>query len=239
MIKFVILEDNKYQMEDITRLVMNYMLDTNYQFDILCYDKIEENIFTESKDSYDKFVFLLDYFLPNGTGIDVARRIREYNWDSPIVIFTGEREALAMDSFKQRLQILDFVIKDEEFQKNLLELFSICISQLNYSEKFYVKNSCRSYNFDYDRILYIYKCNNERRINVVTDYGIFTLTYTLERFNKYLTKNYVYTHKSCIVNIARVKEFNWKESKVVFDNGDEVYMLSRLRKKELMKIANR
>lgn len=40
MIKFVILEDNKYQMEDITRLVMNYMLDTNYQFDILCYDKI-------------------------------------------------------------------------------------------------------------------------------------------------------------------------------------------------------
>ena len=90
MIKFVILEDNKYQMEDITRLVMNYMLDTNYQFDILCYDKIEENIFTESKDSYDKFVFLLDYFLPNGTGIDVARRIREYNWDSPIVIFTGE-----------------------------------------------------------------------------------------------------------------------------------------------------
>ena len=115
MIKFVILEDNKYQMEDITRLVMNYMLDTNYQFDILCYDKIEENIFTESKDSYDKFVFLLDYFLPNGTGIDVARRIREYNWDSPIVIFTGEGEALAMDSFKQRLQILDFVIKDEEF----------------------------------------------------------------------------------------------------------------------------
>ena len=45
MIKFVILEDNKYQMEDITRLVMNYMLDTNYQFDILCYDKIEENIY--------------------------------------------------------------------------------------------------------------------------------------------------------------------------------------------------
>lgn len=240
MIKFIIVEDNKFNRDDVERLIMNYMLTTNYKFDIVKYDKICDGIFEKCENCYEKHVFLLDYYLPNGTAVDIARKIREDDWDSPIVIFTAEGDDnVILKAYKKRLQILDFIVKDEDYQSNLLELFDLCLAQLNYSEKFSYKNSFMSYNFDYDKIQYIYKLNNERRIMVVTDNGSYPLTTTLKKFYKHLTNNYVYTHKSCIVNMARVKLFDWKNSKFVLDSGEEVYMLSRLRRKELMERENR
>lgn len=239
MIKFIIVDDNKYNVEDIKRLIVNFMINTNYHYDILSYDKICEGVFEELESGYDRHVFLLDYYLPNGTATEIARRIRTYDWDSPIVIFTAEDSSVALSTFKERLQILDFILKDEDYQKNLIELLEVCIKQLNYCEKFKVKSSYMTYNFDLDRILYVYKNNNERKISVVTDDGRFVLSSTLKKFEKYLNNNYAYTHKSCIVNLVRVKAFDWKDNKFILDSGEFVYMLSRLRKKELMERANR
>ncbi len=233
MIKFILVEDNKFQLEDIKNLIMNYMLKTNYSFDILSYEKIEEDIFQKSDNSYDKSIYLLDYQLPNGTAVDIARRIRKEDWTSPIVIFTLNM-SMALSTFKERLQILDYVEKDENLQSNLVELFDICIKQLNYKEMFKVNVTNMSYIFEYDRILYIYKCNNERKIVVVTDQGNYKFGMTLCEMMNYLTNNFVFTHKACIVNLTRVKYFDWKEYKFVLDTGESVYMLSRLRKKELM-----
>lgn len=237
MIKFVVVEDNKLQLNDIKSLIMNYMLNTNYKFDILSYDKISDNIFKDTEDTYHKYIFLFDYQLPNGTAVDIARRVRENDWVSPIVIFTINT-SMALSTFKERLQILDYVIKDENLQKNLLELFDICLEQLNYKETFKINVSKMSYIFEYDRILYIYKCNNERKIEVVTDQGNFKFSMTLEEIMSYLTKNFIYTHKACIVNKKRVKIFDWKNNCFILDTGESVYMLSRLRKKELMECAN-
>lgn len=240
MIKFIIVEDNKFNRDDVERLIMNYMLTTNYKFDIVKYDKICDGIYEKCENCYEKHVFLLDYYLPNGTAVDIARKIREDDWDSPIVIFTADGDDnVILKTYKERLQILDFIVKDENYQSNLLELFGLCLAQLNYSEKFSYKNSFMSYNFDYDKIQYIYKLNNERRIMVVTDNGRYPLTTTLQKFYGHLTNNYVYTHKSCIVNMARVKLYDWKNNKFVLDSGEEVYMLSRLRRKELMERGNR
>lgn len=238
MIKFIVVDDNKYNIEDVNRLILNYMHNTNYNYDIFAYEDITDDIFDKIESCYDKCVYLLDYYLPNGTAIDIARRIRKTDWSSPIIIFTAEDPSIGLSAFKERLQILDFILKDSNYQKNLKEALDVCINQLNYTEKFSVKSSFMDYNFEYDKILYIYKNNNERKITVVTDYGEFVLSYTLDKFSKYLNHNFVYTHKSCIVNKARVNVFDWKNNKFVLDNGEEVYLLSRLRRKELMDCGN-
>ena len=48
--------------------------------------------------------------------------------------------------------------------------------------------------------------------------------------------NFMYTHKSYLVNIKRVYTFNWKDFSVIFDNGRVENILSRTHKKELMSI---
>lgn len=237
MIKFIIVDDNKYSRGEIDNIITEFMFSTNYKFCVKAYDGITNDLFNES-DGACKCIYLLDYYLVNLTAVDVAREIRKRDWDSPIIIFTSEDNSMALSTFKERLQILDFVVKNDEFIKNLHELFQICIKQFNYKEKFFVKSSYMTYYFEYDKILYVYKCNNERKICVVTDYGSYYLSMTLTNFCKLLNDKFVYTHKSCIVNSSRIKEYDWKSYKFILDTNEEVYMLSRLRRKELMEIAN-
>ena len=49
-----------------------------------------------------------------------------------------------------------------------------------------------------------------------------------------LDNRFKYTHKACIVNTDKVEAYDWKNSKIIFDNRKEVYMLSRTHKKELI-----
>lgn len=237
MIKFIIVDDNKYSIVELTDIINEFMLDTNYNFSIKSYNDITDDLFNERDDDV-KCIYLLDYYLGKYTASDVARKVRESDWESPIIVFTSENNYMALSTFKERLQILDFIVKDDDFITNLYELFEICIKRFNYKEKFLIKCSYMTYIFEYSKILYVYKCNGERKICVVTDYGSYLISMTLGSFKEYLNDKFVYTHKSCIVNLSRVKEYDWKSYKFILDNDEEVYMLSRLRRKELIKNEN-
>ena len=58
----------------------------------------------------------------------------------------------------------------------------------------------------------------------------------LNKLKVQMGSNFMYTHKSYLVNIKRVYTFNWKDFSVIFDNGRVENILSRTHKKELMSI---
>lgn len=232
MINFILVEDNPLHLKKTESYIVKYMMKNTLEFKIIKFDKLSDKLFDYVSNTENNNIYVLDYELGNGTAIDVARKIRKYEWRSPIIIFTVN-EGMALDSFKQRLQILDFINKRKDPEKNLFELFNICLEQLDVSKNFKCSIASNTFTIDYKNILYLYKDTVERKTVVVTDNDEFVLNMTLRKAKSLLSDDFVYTHKSYLVNLKRTVLLDWKNCMVSFDNGRVEPLLSRTHKKEL------
>lgn len=232
MVNFVVLEDNEQHMKRTRSIIFNYMMKNKFEFDILFFERMTDTFLNLVKNHDTNYIYILDFELPNVTAIYVAREIRKHDWTSPIIIFTVNG-GMAYETFKQRLQILDFVSKQFEAEKNLHELFDICFEQLKLRHSFKYRIGKTDYSIDYDKILYIYKDTVERKCILVTDVNEYLISMNLVKVKELLSDDFIFTHKACIVNKKRVSAFVWNENKIIFDNGMVTHFLSKTHKKEL------
>lgn len=233
MINFIIVEDQSHHRKNIFNLIMKYMMKNKLEFDITEFERETNELHNLIKRVEDNHIYILDFQLPNTNAIEISRVIREYDWRSPIIVFTAHG-GMAFETFKQRLQILDFVCKQYEAEKNLFELFDICLKQLNVSSSLRFKSNGIDYNIPFEKIYYIYRDTAERKAVIVTGNAEYKVNITMSNLLKKLDKRFRVSHKACILNLNRVEALIWKEGKVIFDNGFETYLLSRTHKKELV-----
>ena len=236
MINFIIMEDNKFHLEKTKNIINKYMMKNDYDYNILSFDKIDDS-FMNSINSDSNKIYILDFELPTTNAIEVARTIRKIDWVSPIIVFSVNG-GMAYDTFKQRLQILDFVNKQFEAEKNLFELFDICISQFKIKSSLKYKISKIDYSIDFDKIYYIYRDTFLRKSIVVTNNGEYKISLPLIKIKDKLPRDFVFTHKSCITNMSKVNAFDWANLFIIFDNGTKCNLLSRTHRKELSKYVN-
>ncbi len=233
MVNFIMVEDNKFHINRTKEIIVNYMMKNSILFDIKVFNSFSDKLKDEIENHDENHVYILDYELPDCTAIDIARLIRTCDWCSPIIIFTVN-SGLAFDSFKQRLQILDFVDKRVEAEKNLDELFDICLSQLNIRKTLKFRIGRNHYSIDYDKIKYIYRDTMDRKSIVVTDTDEYCVNKTLIQLLVSLDdKRFMFTHSSCVCNMDKVVTFNWKESMLTLSDGEEIFYLSKSHKEDL------
>ncbi len=232
MVDFVLLEDNHNHMDKTEDIVVTYMMKNNYEFTIQKFYEASKDFYKLVEETDKNHIYILDFEVGNTTAIEVARKIRLRDWISPIIIFTVNG-GMALETFKQRLQILDFVSKQFEAEKNLNELFDICFDQLNLRKSFKYKIGRNDYSIDFDKILYVYKDTYERKSVIVTEKSEYKVPLSLVKIKEMLPNYFVFTHKACIVNSKRVDAYVWNEGKVIFDDGKEALFLSKTHRKEL------
>lgn len=231
MINFIVVEDNPLHLEKTKKIIMSYMMKNDYPFDIKTFSKFSKELINTIKvGEHNTFIYILDFELPNTNAIDISRTIRNYDWKSPIIVFSVNG-GMALETFKQRLQILDFVNKQYEAEKNLHELFS----KLRSHFKLTIKK--KTYIVDLENILYLYRDNYKRKTVLVTDFGEHMINDTLENIKSKLNNKFIYSHKSYIINTKRVSVLDWKNNDVIFDNGVRANILSKSRRKELDSIC--
>ena len=200
MVNFVVVEDNEKHRKRIKEIIMNYMMKNKIDFDILEFEKDTNLLRKVINYREHKHIYIFDFELPNTNAIDLARLVREKDWSSPIIVLTVNG-GMAYETFKQRVQILDFVSKQYEAEKNMHELFDICFKQFKIKKSLKFKYKNQSYNLDYDKILYIYRDTTERKCVVVTDNDEYLVPISITDLNKKLDKDFHITHKACIVNL--------------------------------------
>lgn len=237
MINFVVVEDNKYHMIRTKEIILDFMMKNNFAFKIREFPKINNNFNEMIKYSSTKqYIYILDFDLGNTNAIDVARSIREYDWKSPIIVFTVNG-GMAYDTFKTRLQILDFVNKQYNAEKNLHELFEICFRMLKVTKIFRVNTNKGTYCIDYSDIKYFCTDQTSRKSLIVTDVAEYKINLSLSQIKNIVDDTFVYTHKSFLVNRSRVHMLDWSTLEIYFDNGSSARLLSRTHKKELFDLG--
>lgn len=91
-----------------------------------------------------------------------------------------------------------------------------------------------SYRIPFDEILYIEKIEENQKSLIHTENKeIFEITISMNKLINMLGPNFYQSHKSCIVNLDKVKKISYSTNTIIFNNKEEVYLISNRRKKEL------
>lgn len=213
----VVVEDNRILREREIEAIRKALKDYDYKI-------VEYSDFTKELKKLiqtpDFKIYVLDIELLNSSGIDIANYIRDYDDMSEIIMCSFHYE-LEYKVLKSKLKILDFVSKYDNAYVNLTNLILEVFNKhsrkvLKVTDKgvilFIVMKD----------ILYISKEKNTRKCVIKTSNNEYLVNKNLEEIKQELNSDFIQVSRNCIVNQNNVEEYNFKDSKIKFKNGEEI-----------------
>lgn len=213
----VVVEDNRILRKREIEAIRKALKDYDYKI-------VEYSDFTKELKKLiqtpDFKIYVLDIELQNSSGIDIANYIRDFDDTSEIIMCSFHYE-LEYKVLKSKLKILDFVSKYDNAYVNLTNLILEVFNKhsrkvLKITDKgvilFIVMKD----------ILYISKEKNTRKCVIKTFNNEYLVNKNLEEIKQELNSGFIQVSRNCIVNQNNVEEYNFKDSKIKFKNGEEI-----------------
>lgn len=237
MINFIICDDKKDILRKEKTIVENFMM--NYDIEYKCHSFSEYDAkFIKAVEEEKGFkIYLLDIRTEKGSGLDMARKIREEydDWVSVIIIVTAYPE-YKYEALGNRLYLFDFINKLDNCEGKILQDLERAIKNYDNREK------CLSFEFnhvvkklEFRQIIMIEKEKDSKRCLIRTAYGDCVIGKTLNNTLKMLDERFIKTSRSVIINVDQVMEFSIPDNKITFKNGMETYDISRDNKKAVIR----
>lgn len=231
MVKFIVVEDKKENQEKIKKVLVKIGIQINQEYDAKYYEGYNEELAKEIEDMSIRKVYIMDIELDNSiSGIEIAEKIREEDWDSEIVFVTSH-DRMFDEVHRNVLEVFDFIERfinmEGRLEKDILRIIKkkydsgiLKIKGNNVEVELHVKN-----------ILYIEK---EERKSVIHACGnTYKTNLTLEKLQERLDQRFIRTHKGCIANKEHIIEKNYGAGYFLLDTGEKVNLLSKKYRKEI------
>ena len=235
MIKIIVVDDDIKMHDTVRHIIRKVIFSYETEVKIINYTKVEKQLEEEIKDTSYHKIYLLDIELANNaSGIQIAKKIREIDWDSQIIFMTNH-DKMFETVYRSVYQVFDFIEKFHDFEVRLENDLNAILS-MNFDNKMF---SYSGKNVDLQvylkSILYIYRDNNERKVIMVTDNNSFVVGLSINEIYEKLDDRFIFTQRSCIANKNRIQKFDWVNKEFILDIGDRVKKLSKKYKKEIEK----
>lgn len=232
MQKIIIYEnDNNYMKKNIEG-IYKALATTNIDYRILKFNAYSEGLNQIIKDKTTRKIYILDIEVPEISGLEVAARIREFDWDS-IIIFATAYDKYKNDVFYTRLMALDFVCKHQGYEERLADDVKVAIKIIDKNKNFVFSYNHNIYRIPYNQICYIEKEPIIKRCIIHTYKNNYSISGTLNGIMEKLEGNFIRTHQSCIVNADNIKNVDFSNNIINFGNGITTDMLTNKNKKEV------
>ena len=239
MLRFIICEDNKDFMERIAQIINKVMMPYNFEYKISKfteYNKEVEEIITKKN---EQKIYVLDVELPDISGLEIASEIRTEDLDSTIMFITSHPEC-QNDIFYSRLLAIDYINKDRLWSDRFEKTITYAIKNLNKRRILSFEFNYNSFRLLIDRILYIEKVQDNQKCTInMEDGSKYEMISTITNLKDKLGPSFYQSHKSCLVNVEKIKRINYADNTITFQNDKSVYLLSNRNKKGLKEyVAN-
>lgn len=232
MLNFIVCDDNDVLREKVCKIITKLMLPIDLEYKTICFNNYGKDFASFVNKKIGKKIYILDVEVNSVSGLDMARKIRDKDWESIIIILTAHYE-LAFEAFKNRLMLLDFISKFDDYQKNLYDVLQVALKVLNNKRQLTFKIGTVIYKVDYDEILYINKEESSRNTVIKTYSDEYSVPQSLNEICKSLDFKFIRTHRACVINKSNVKTIDFKRNSIIFKNGEEINLLSKNYKKEV------
>ena len=227
MVKFIVADDDSKEIEHVCTLIHEVTDDAK----ILKFSKITDELKKEIQNVDEHKVYVLDIQLANKiSGITIAKLIREVDYVSEIIFITNH-DKMFESAYRNVYAVFSFIEKFHDFDRRFKKDVKAILKR-NFDNKMFKYNANNvELNLFYRNILYITRDTEERKLVIVTPTNKYKITMTIKEVMDLLDKRFVQCHRSCIVNKDHVEEKNYKEGYFILDNGEKVYLLSKMNKK--------
>ena len=221
MLDIVVYENKKdFISKNIDNIDMSCYDINYYNFDSMCYE-FESLI----KNRDRKKIYILDDEVDGVSGLEVAIKIREHDWDSIIILLIDLSEHVS-DVFNERIMALDIIFKDNSSDDRLIDDIKLAISIFAKQTFFTFKYNHTIYRIPYRDICYIEKESTVKRCIIHTMDGNYYITESVSSILSHLSSSFCRIHQSCIVNFDNVRKYNLSTNMIVFNNRDMTDMIS-------------
>lgn len=239
MLRFIVCEDNKDFLGRLCNIINRVMMPYNFEYKINKFTTYSKEVGEIIRKKYEQKVYILDIELGDVSGLEIASEIREKDLDSIIIFVTAHNEC-KNDIFYSRLLAIDYISKDRFWQERFESTLVHTIKAVNRRRVLAFDFNHNSYRVPFDDILYIEKVQDNPKCIIYTENGTkYEINSTITKLINILGPNFFQSHKSCIINIDKIKKINYSDNTITFINNECVYLLSNRKKKELKEyVAN-
>ena len=235
MINFIVCDNES----EITNLVKNIitkaMFKTNIDYRVHIFNEYDSKFNKIVKSDLENKIYILDIEVGKYSGIDVAKNIRKNDWNSIILILTAHYE-LEYVAYRSKILLFDFISKFDLYDKQVYETINTCVNAILKEDKLSIKYGRRYEKINYNDILYITYAN--RKLKIITKSKEYETNYTLKEIKEKLKGKFIYTHRSCIVNLSNIKYIDIVNRNITFINNTKTDLLSRNYIKDVKEYAN-
>ncbi len=232
MINFIICDNNKHILENVTNTINKIMIGSNLAYKTYLFSEYNNAFEKELKRKKSNSVYILDIHVNQISGIDIARKIRKKDQNA-IIIFLSQYHHLAELIITEEIMPLTFISKYKNYQVKLQKAINTALSILNAHKHLKLQEKGIHYQIPLKDIMYITHDSVDRKSIVITDYTVFRINRSLSEIFEQLGPEFKYSHRACIVNMERVIKLDMKNKLIVFDNGKTLDLISNNHKKEL------
>lgn len=232
MIDFIICEDNENVRDIYKLLISKIVMPYDFNYKVYLFEKYNNKMKELIVNNYNFRIYLLDLELPGKNGIEIAQEIRKCDWDSIIIILTSHDE-LELKILKKKLLIFDFISKFEDYDQRLYESINTVLKKYTSKKTISFKCNKELVNIKIEDIMYIYKTDDQNKIEVVLKNNNYKIRESLSNIMLKLDDRFYKTHRACIVNLDKIKKVDFKNEIIYFDNNLKIDYLSRNYKKGL------
>ena len=234
MINFIVCDDHKYIRNNVEKVIDQVMMKNSNAY--------KKHLFDDYNEDFDKIIssklaskiYILDIETKTSSGVLVAEKIRKNDIDS-IIIFLTSHEEMAYEIIKKQFMCLTFISKKDNYIKLLKSAINTAISMIGKKQAIRFKHQGILYTLPVSDILYITRDSVERKTLIVADYGEYLHPANLSKVADELNGLFIQTHRACYINKDRYREINMRKKKIIFDNYEEINLLSDSYKKEVCK----
>lgn len=232
MIKYVVIDDDTNELDRVEKLINKVVFQTETEYEIKKYTKYNNELENIIKDNSVAKVYIIDIELDKKkSGLDIARQIRENDWDSEIIIITNH-DRMFETVYKTIYKVFNFIEKFDNMEIRLEQDLKVIIRKTDDKKKFTYTNNKISLQIYLKDILYIYRDTIERKLVIITTNNKYLVNMTIQNILKDLDSRFVQVHRACIANNERVTLYNWNEGYFELDNAEKVFMLSKSFRKD-------
>lgn len=233
MIRIVVVEDDKNAQMVVKKTLREMDIFKDEEIKIDYFTKYTQTLKDIILDTSERKIYILDIELESKvSGIDIAKFIRDNDWESEIIFITNH-DKMFETVYRSVYEVFDFIEKFHELvpklKKDIKEIF-----KRNFDNKMF-KFTSRNLNLQiyYRSITYLYRDTEERKLVVNTDNTNYSIYLNVADSLNYLDNRFKMVHRACIVNLDRVEAFNWSKGYFTLDTGEKVPLLSKKFKKEV------
>ena len=209
----------------------NVLNNVDIEYKICKYLSYCDEMQKDIDDKINKKIYILDIELPNISGIQIADKIRTDDWDS-IIIFVTSHPECKNDIFYARLMAYDYISKYSTYDKRLQQSIEKAAKIVGKKRVFSYKYNRTIYRLELDNILYIERINGTKKCIIYTETGHeYEISGNMQDILDKLDESFVLSHKSCIININKVKFVDYNSNTITLTNGEVIDKLSHRKRK--------